>query len=243
MALGRWRWVCSVLVAVAGGWFAGLPSAAADPPTPVGYDHPPNGLCLICHSQPGLTAKVGEGQERPIDNVDPQALEASAHGGVECSACHPAQRALPHLEPGTQGQVDAGDSVACSECHADANESYLNSVHGTMVKLGDARAPACADCHGAAHDVQPTEEWTDHERAQACADCHEGASTSFLEAVSHETPSPGFHPLAYFAGRFLIILTAAVLAFGIIHVELDMLRWFVHWWRTHSGRSGYGDQR
>lgn len=232
---GRW-WIGPALAAVAVGWCVSPPSAAAGPPLPVRDERPPNGLCLICHSQPGLTAKVGEEQERPIAAVDPQVFEASAHGSEDCVACHAVQSALPHPRLGAQEQRDTREATACLKCHGDAYEGYLDSLHGTMVKLDDARAPACADCHGNAHEVQPIQEWTAHERAQACAGCHPGASTSFLEVPSHEEPSPHFLPSAYFAERFLVILTATVLAFAVIHVELDMLRWFVRWRQTHSGR-------
>ena len=61
-----------------------------------------------------------------------------------------------------------------------------------------------------------------------------GAGTSFLKALSHQAPSPSHLPLEYFAGRFLTVLAASSLAFGIIHVELDLLRWLVRRWRHGS---------
>ena len=67
-----------------------------------------------------------------------------------------------------------------------------------------------------------------------CRPCHDGAGTSFLKALSHQAPSPSHLPLEYFAGRFLTVLAASSLAFGIIHVELDLLRWLVRRWRHGS---------
>lgn len=228
---GRW-WTCLLLIAAAAAWFASPSSAAADPPTPVHEGSPPNALCLICHSQAGLMIETGQGQERPLAVVRPLAFEASGHKEVACVDCHTAQSALPHL---TEKQVVNG-TTACFECHQDAYDSYLDSAHGTMVELGDTRAPTCTTCHGDAHYVQPIQQWTDHERARVCADCHQGAGPRFLKALSHQEPSPSFNPMDYFGGRFLLILTAAVLAFGIIHVELDMLRWLARRWRTRKDR-------
>lgn len=248
MAPGRRHWVCAALVAVAFGWFIELPALVdAAPPTPEAAEpseeaffpfdgYPPNDLCLICHGQPGLTVELAEGQERFIAGVDPQAFAASAHRGLSCAACHPTQSVLPHPEFRHQGQQATAAMAGCSACHCDAYEGYLHGAHGTMVKLEDVRAPTCSDCHGA-HDVQPVQEWTNQERAQACARCHAGATVAFADTPSHQAPSPQYLPSAYFAGRFLIILTAAVLAFGIIHVELDMLRWFVRWWGTLRRRA------
>ena len=235
-----WRWVFSALVALAVATFVGLPRAAAAPPGPVGEDRPPNGLCLLCHSQPGLTTSTGEGQERPIAAVDTANFKASAHGREECADCHAGQSALPHPILASQARPGAGRATACSERHAEANEGYLDSVHGTMVKLADARAPACANCHGDAHYVQPLQDWTEQERAGICAGCHPGAGTRFLEALSHEAPSPDLLPSAYFAERFLVILTALALAFAVIHVELDLLRWLVARWTAHTGEMSHG---
>jgi hypothetical protein len=43
----------------------------------------------------------------------------------------------------------------------------------------------------------------------------------------------------------LKILTAATLAFGIVHVELEMLRWLTHrlprWRGTHSAKDADND--
>jgi hypothetical protein len=234
----RWRWVFSALVALAT-CFAGLPRAAAAPPGPAGEDRPPNGLCLLCHSQPGLTVSTGEGQERPIAAVDPAAFGASAHGREECIDCHAGQSALPHPILASQTQPGAGRATACSECHAEANEGYLDSVHGTMAKLSDARAPACAGCHGDAHTVQPLKDWAEQERAGVCAGCHPGAGT-LPRGLESRGALAGLLPSAYFAERFLVILTSLVLGFAVIHVELDLLRWLVARWAARSGEMSHG---
>lgn len=228
-------WACSAALAAAVGWFAGSPVTAADPPPPARPDGPPNALCLMCHGQPGLTTKV-DGQERTVAAVDLPAFTASAHGEQTCVDCHAGQSALPHVRRDLTGRSER--AAACAACHADAYDGYLESPHGTMAELRDASGPACADCHGSAHTVQPVREWTPRERAEVCAGCHRGARVGFLKALSHEAPSPRFLPSVYFAGRFLIVLASASLAFGIIHVELDLLRWLVRRWRASSGRRG-----
>lgn len=226
-------WICSAAVAVTVGWFACSPVAAAGPPLPAGDDRVPNGLCLICHGQPGLTTKVN-GQERTIAAVDVAAFTASAHGGQTCVSCHADQAALPHLQSSPTGRGESAGT--CAKCHRDAYDGYMESPHGTMAELRDASGPTCANCHGDVHSVRPVREWTDQQRAQICAGCHHGAGTGFLQSLSHQAPSPRFLPSAFFAGRFLVVLASASLAFGIIHVELDLLRWLVRRWRTGSRR-------
>jgi len=62
-----------------------------------------------------------------------------------------------------------------------------------------------------------------------CGRCHQGTTVSFAQGwPGHEEPSPNHFPLAYYTERFLIYLTAGAMAFGILHVELDLLRWWVN---------------
>ncbi len=239
----RWR-IWFALVAVSAASFIGLASAGAEPSTPATGAHTPNGLCLACHGQE-LIVRASVGQERTISAVEPKAFGASAHKGLECVDCHLVQSALPHPKPDSLGRPGAADPVACQECHPDAYEGFRDGPHGTMAKLGDDRAPACGDCHGNPHYIQLVRQWTEDDRAAACAQCHSGATPSFVEAsLGHKPPSANFLSTPYFAGLFLMTLTAATLAFGIIHVELEMLRWLVRWWRSRfvrtvgDGRSG-----
>ena len=216
---------CLAVILVSAGWFVSPLGAAADPPEPAQPAHAPNSLCLICHGQEGLTSKGEGGRERTIHAIEAKPFADSAHGGVACLKCHPGQSRLPHPDQQAAGLAEPAAAVPCRNCHEEASEAYMKSAHGTMVELGDARAPACADCHGDVHSIQPVDKWTDSQRAQACGECHTGATASFTKALRHEPPSPNSLAASYFAGRFLMILTAAVLAFGIIHVELQLLRW------------------
>lgn len=235
-SLARWHrlLICAAALAVAAGWHVWTPAEAAGPPTPAVDDRAPNALCLICHDEPGLTTTSLK-PPRAIEPVDPSAFARSAHGEESCVDCHESQSALPHPRSETTGQLAV--AIGCASCHQEAYDGYLESPHGTMAELHDARGPACADCHGNVHAMEPIASWTEEERAEVCAGCHPGAGTGFLSALSHEEPSPTVQPTAYFAGRFLVVLASGALAFGIIHVELDLLRWIVRRWRTGSGRT------
>lgn len=221
-----WR-TCAALAAVTAAWLAGLAPAGANPPLPSLDSHPANALCLACHDEELIVGRDIR-QARIVDAVDKGEFGASAHAGMKCVECHPAEAALPHVPPEGLKLALYSGAVACQECHLDAYEGYKESPHGTMTKLGDARAPACGDCHGDTHYIQLIERWEEDDRAEACANCHSGATSSFLDAAPlHKHVSPGFLSTAYVAGIFLMILTATTLAFGIIHVELQMLRWLV----------------
>lgn len=188
-----------------------------------------NQLCLACHEQDNLTIEVGSGQGQVLDKIDSQTFAESAHGGEVCVSCHEAQARLPHekIEPPVASKPGAlVDVIAvCASCHQEAYEGYFHTAHGTVKNLGDTRAPDCVDCHGA-HNVRSIEDWTYDERGEMCAQCHGGADATFARsAIGHREPARDWFPSSYFAGRFLIILTAAVLALGVLHTELDILRW------------------
>jgi hypothetical protein len=187
---------------------------------------PSNELCLACHSKPGLVRTLGHTEE-PLETIGTQAFATSAHGGTACAKCHPGSSAVPHASAAgatsTVGAIDANQ--VCASCHREAAEGYAHTVHGVVSNLGDKRAPGCTDCH-TAHSVKRVSDWSSAARAQACARCHEGADATFAQAsTGHREASATWFAPTYFAGRFLVVLLACTLAFGTLHVELDMLRW------------------
>lgn len=183
-------------------------------------------LCLACHSQGGTVSNGIWGISRELQGVAPDAFFTSAHGEMSCAECHEGQTALPHEKFSGTGEplVLARDGNVCRTCHGGTAEHFLDSVHGTAVRLGDERAPACTDCHSV-HAVQPIKTWTASEKATACAKCHDGADATFAGALTHVEPTVDRLPVDYIATRFFGALLVAVVGVGILHVELDILRW------------------
>jgi len=187
-----------------------------------------NSLCFLCHGEGGFETTLPSGETLPL-YVSQEAFDSSVHGDLECIACHPEQLSIPHTPPAVEDRraFSVERARPCETCHEEATDSYLDSVHGVTLRLGVNRAAVCADCH-TNHEVQHSDEWTDAERAQRCQQCHEGADANFASGwLGHREPSPSWFPIAFYAERFLIILTASVLGFGIIHVELELMRWFI----------------
>ena len=183
-------------------------------------------LCLACHSQDGTVNNGIWGIGRVLRGVAPDAYYTSAHGDMTCVKCHTGQTALPHQKFNSAGEplIRAVDGTACRTCHNGPARHFLDSVHGTAIQLGDERAPACTDCHSV-HAVQPIRTWTASERAMACAKCHDGADAAFAGALTHVEPTVDRLPIDFIATRFFGALLVAVVGVGILHVELDMLRW------------------
>jgi len=187
---------------------------------------PSSYLCLACHSQPGVRVTGFWGAGRELQAVAPDSYYTSAHSDLSCADCHKGQTSLPHEKLTAAGEpvAKADPSEVCRSCHGGPAEHFLDSVHGTVIRLGDERAPACADCHSA-HSVQPVEAWVASEKAVACAKCHDGADATFAGSLTHVEPTVDRLPIDYIATRFFGALVVAVVGIGILHVELDMLRW------------------
>jgi predicted CXXCH cytochrome family protein len=188
----------------------------------------PNGLCLTCHSNPGIAATLATGEQVPLAPVVPKKYAGSVHGTFPCVTCHKAQAKLPHAQLTADPESfneDLKGIAVCSTCHQRAYEGFLHTVHGTVVELRDSRYPGCTSCH-TTHAVKKTAQWTAADRALACSQCHRGAQTAFAAAATgHREPSLSWFAPTYLAERFLLLLASSVIAFGIISVELDILRW------------------
>ena len=139
--------------------------------------------CLACHSDASLTVTFGDGQSHALA-VDPAHLAKSVHGGnLKCTDCHAGMDEIPHPERQFKNLADfrASFADACKSCHFDNYTQSLDGVHHAVLAGGDARAPSCADCHGA-HDIAPAGK----PRAaisKTCARCHADINDVYAKSV------------------------------------------------------------
>lgn len=91
-----------------------------------------NADCLACHKE--MTPSLGS-------------FDQSVHGPLSCTDCHAGVKTVPH--------ETAPAKVVCASCHPDAQAAWDNSLHAHAVKNGNAQAPQCTNCHGAAHGILP----------------------------------------------------------------------------------------
>ncbi len=182
--------------------------------------------CATCHAQPDRTAKLANGDTLRT-TIDITKFTGSVHGTFSCTECHESQATIPHEPLTAAGRRAFTQEMGniCQSCHAAATASYEESFHGMAARLGVARAASCTDCH-TAHAVTAPAQWTLEDRAAQCAMCHTGATASFASGwMGHKEPSLGWFPMVFFAEKGFVALTALTLGVGIVHVELDMLRW------------------
>lgn len=151
--------------------FAGVSAAQGD-----------NTTCLGCHSIPGLGVELSSGEILPL-TVDPQAYNASVHGGQTCVSCHTNITGYPHPK------VTANDRRSfqmeryqqCQTCHAEQYRESLDSNHARALAAGNRQAAICTDCHGShtiSNPKQPRQKIS-----TTCQKCHSTIYDQYAESV------------------------------------------------------------
>jgi hypothetical protein len=185
---------------------AALASGAAAQPGPAPTPAPPLAVevrqCGICHGRPEFKQVDPDGTVRTLW-VDEGQLATSVHAKWHCIDCHADVDRIPH--PPRLALVN------CQRCHFPGNpvgapeevnyEGYVKSVHGRLRQAGNAKAPACQDCHGG-HGVRKPSDAASLVHPlhlpQTCGRCHvrvfaeyttSAHGVSLLEKGNREAPS------------------------------------------------------
>jgi len=140
--------------------------------------------CLKCHDDPALETKLGDGKRLAL-HVSTKAFLASVHKEQDCTDCH------ADLDDKTHGKVrgklkserelTASMQDSCVDCHKKKYKQYDDSIHATLAKDGNDKAPLCASCHNAHTQVSvkvaaPIEQ-------TPCASCHEEIFKAYAQDV------------------------------------------------------------
>ena len=149
--------------------------------------------------------------------------EASGKAPV-CADCHEAHNILP---PESQ-EFRAGIDALCARCHAEEQQTYLNSYHGKAFHLGDAETAVCIDCHGGHRILAPSDPKSSVNEAnlvETCSRCHPGANENFAGFMVHVDPKdPTSSVLVWSFYAAYILLIVVVFSFGFTHSALYIYR-------------------
>jgi cytochrome b subunit of formate dehydrogenase len=205
--------------------------------------------CADCHSAHG---------ELPPE--DPRSTVHSDHVADTCGRCHygieetfktsihwrgdrDADRELPTCEDchssHTISRTDRDDfrlrmMEQCGRCHRTEAETFFETFHGKVSRLGSAGAAKCFDCHGT-HDILPPADPAStlgRERVvQTCGQCHEGAHRRFAGYLTHATHHDAkTYPWLFWSFWAMTALLVGTLAFAILHT----LAWLSRLWLTRD---------
>ncbi len=118
----------------------------------------------------------------------------------------------------------------CGRCHIDVAETYFDTYHGKVYKLGYTAAAKCYDCHGS-HNILPTYEpkstLSRQNIVKTCGQCHSGSHRRFAGYLTHATHHDKTkYPILFYTFWFMTILLTGTLAVAGTHTLLWLPRSF-----------------
>ena len=116
-----------------------------------------NSACASCHDTGGKLAK-------------------GAHARLACTTCHVKHEEYPH--------PSGIPKPVCAGCHQQIGAEHARSIHGQEIRKGNAAAPECATCHGAAHEVQVARSTAFRSaEPETCGMCHSDVADAYKKSV------------------------------------------------------------
>jgi len=115
-----------------------------------------------------------------------------------------------------QGIIDQ-----CGKCHKDVTETYFDTLHGKVSKLGSAKTAKCNDCHGS-HNILPVSDpksTLSHQNVvETCKKCHANSNRKFTGYLTHATHhNRDKYPILFYTFWFMIILLTGTFTFFGLH--------------------------
>jgi len=186
--------------------------AATDAKSPVNHENIP-ATCGRCHGQKFLMESNGESGQPFVSyqhSVHGLAVGKGSKKAAVCTDCHGAHEILPANN--AQSPIYKFNVPAtCGKCHAEVEQTFLQSIHGQGISRGNGLAPVCTDCHGIhsikAH-IDPNSPVSEQNLAlTTCARCHEGVRLSQefgVEGNRVSTYLDSYHGLASEGGSVVV---------------------------------------
>ncbi|MFH1625027.1 MAG: cytochrome c3 family protein [Pseudomonadota bacterium] len=134
-----------------------------------------------------------------------------------CNDCH-----LSHtIERVDLEDFRQGILSQCGKCHLEVAESYFDTFHGKVSKLGSAKTAKCYDCHGA-HNIlplsNPDSTLSRKNVVNTCKSCHPNSNRKFVGYLTHATHHDKHkYPFLYYTFWFMTLLLVGTFGFFGIH--------------------------
>ncbi len=116
----------------------------------------------------------------------------------------------------------------CGRCHQEITNSYFDTFHGKVSKLGYQKAAKCYDCHGS-HDILPVNDARSRlshgNIVKTCGKCHTGSHRQFAGYLTHATHhDPDKYPFLFWTFWGMTCLLIGTLVVSGAHTVLWLPR-------------------
>lgn len=141
-----------------------------------------------------------------------------------CSDCH---RSHSITRTDTEGfKLEIMEQ--CGRCHEEVMETYFETYHGKVSKLGYTTAAKCFDCHGS-HNILPHDvaasTLSEGNIVATCGQCHEGSHKQFTGFLTHATHNDRErYPVLYYTFWLMTALLGGTMVVAIGHSLLWLPR-------------------
>ena len=141
-----------------------------------------------------------------------------------CNDCHSSHEIAETDAQGFMHEIVA----TCGHCHEEVTESYFETFHGKVVKLGYTETAKCQDCHGS-HDILPPDDpastLSRDNIVATCAQCHPESHRRFAGYLTHATHhDKDKYPFIHYTWLFMTSLLVGTFIFFGIHTLLWLPR-------------------
>ncbi len=141
-----------------------------------------------------------------------------------CNECHTAHT----IKRTDRKQFNFEIMDVCGKCHLQIAETYFDTFHGKVSKLGFAKAAKCHDCHGS-HDISkvtsPTSPLSPNRITTTCQKCHPSAGRRFAGYLTHATHhDPQKYPWVYWTFWSMTALLVGTFVVSGVHTLLWLPR-------------------
>jgi len=203
--------------------------------------------CSNCHTA-----------HRPLPPDDPNSSVNPAHVADTCGTCHngieeifktsihwpgnvETDKELPTCEDcHSSHSISRTDQTEfrfrmmeqCGRCHETEAETFFDTFHGKVSRLGSAGAAKCYDCHGT-HDILPTSNPQSRlsrtNVVSTCGQCHPGSHRRFAGYLTHATHHDVHkYPWLFWSFWGMTALLVGTLTFALFHT----FAWLIRLWLT-----------
>jgi cytochrome b subunit of formate dehydrogenase len=109
----------------------------------------------------------------------------------------------------------------CGRCHESEAETFFDTFHGKVSRLGDAGAAKCYDCHGT-HGILPVSDpasaLSRRNVVETCSQCHDNVSMRFTGYLTHATHHDAEkYPWLFWTFWGMTALLIGTLSFATVH--------------------------
>jgi len=140
-----------------------------------------------------------------------------------CEDCHASHTISRIDQPGFRTRM----MEQCGRCHEEEAETFFDTFHGKVSRLGGEAAAKCYDCHGT-HDILPPTDPASHlsrdNVVETCGQCHDASHRQFAGYLTHATHHDrAKYPWLFWSFWGMTALLVGTLTFALLHT----LAWVV----------------